>query len=203
MKARHILMAGGVVIAGWLAVFGDKTPNGSAATVVAPAKTPVSTKPRTPAVAPETVSAVASIAATGTSPATTSADSNPRKGKGKPEPTILVLRPRKELIGGASIANKTETLFVSQSWVPPPPPPPKPSAPPPPTAPAMPFTFIGKKLEDAVWEVYLTKGEQTFIVRDKSVIDATYRVEAIKPPTLTLTYLPLNQMQTLPIGAAE
>ena len=201
MKGRHILMAGGVVIAGWLALFGDKTPNGAAA-MVAPTKVSSAAKSSAPAIAPETVSAVSLASAPSTS-AASSTDSNQRKGKPKPEPTILVLLPRKELIGGASIANKTDTLFGSQSWVPPPPPPAKPSAPPPPTAPAMPFTFIGKKLEDAVWEVYLTKGEQTFIVRDKNVIDATYRVESIKPPTLTLMYLPLNQMQTLPIGAAE
>jgi hypothetical protein len=202
VKGRHILMAGGVVIAGWLALFGDKTPNGSVAAVVAPTKATAPAKASASVVAPETVAAVAPIAATSAA-STTSTDSNPRKGKVKPEPTILVLLSRKELIGGASIANKTDTLFASQSWVPPPPPPVKPSAPPPPTAPAMPFTFIGKKLEDAVWEVYLTKGEQTFIVRDKSVIDATYRVEAIKPPTLTLMYLPLNQMQTLTIGGAD
>ena len=66
-------------------------------------------------------------------------------------------------------------------------------------------TYLGrrKKLEDAVWEVYLSKDDHTFIVREKSVVDTNYRVESIKPPTLTLTYLPLNQMQTLSIGGAD
>ena len=186
MKARHLLMATGVAIAGWLALFGDKTPNGGVAEpVVRTASKPTATR------AAATVAIVAP------------AESKPRKDKIKPEPVILALRARAELIGGASIANKADPLFGSQSWVPPPPPPPKPVAPPPPTAPAVPYTFLGKKLEDGVWEVYLSKGEHTLIVREKSVIEETYRVEAIKPPNLTLTYLPLNQMQTLPIGGVD
>jgi hypothetical protein len=40
-------------------------------------------------------------------------------------------------------------------------------------------------------------------VRDKTVIDGTYRVDAIAPPNLTLTYLPLNQVQQLNIGVFD
>jgi len=188
VKPRHLLMAAGVAIAAWLALFGDKTPNGNVAEPV----TRTAAKPAAPrdTVAPPIVVAAAP-------------EESPRKSKTKPEPTILALRARAELIGGASAGDKTATLFGSQSWVPPPPPPAKPSAPPPPTAPALPYTYIGKKLEDDAWEVYLTKGEHTFIVHEKTTIEATYRVESIKPPTLTLTYLPLNQMQTLSIGGAD
>lgn len=190
MKARHLLMAAGVAIAAWLALFADRTPNGSVAEpVVRAGAKPI---PRETAAIPNTAAPLVGSAATGND-----------GRKGKPEPVILALRARAELIGGASAGNKADPLFGSQSWVPPPPPPPKPVAPPPPTAPAVPYAFIGKKLEDGAWEVYLSKGEHTFIVRDKSVIEDTYRVEAIKPPTLTLTYLPLNQMQTLPIGGVD
>jgi hypothetical protein len=35
------------------------------------------------------------------------------------------------------------------------------------------------------------------------VIDATYRVDAIKPPVLTLMYLPLKLVQTIDIGSAD
>jgi predicted RNA binding protein YcfA (HicA-like mRNA interferase family) len=188
VKPRHLLMAVGVAIAAWLALFGDKTPSGNLAEPVAR----TAAKPVAPreAVAPPIVAAAAP-------------EESARKSKSKPEPTILALRARAELIGGAGSADKIATLFGTQSWTPPPPPPAKPSAPPPPTAPALPYTYIGKKLEDDAWEVYLTKGEHTFIVHDKTTIEETYRVESIKPPTLTLTYLPLNQMQTLPIGGAD
>jgi hypothetical protein len=41
------------------------------------------------------------------------------------------------------------------------------------------------------------------VVRDKTVIDGTYRVDTIAPPVLTLTYLPLNQVQQLNIGVFD
>jgi len=97
--------------------------------------------------------------------------------------------------------------FAHQDWTPPPPPPqpaPPPPPPPPPTAPPLPFTFIGKSVSDGVWEVYLARGARTYVVREKgAVIDGTYRVDAITPPVLTLTYLPLNQVQQLNIGVFD
>ena len=90
-----------------------------------------------------------------------------------------------------------------QDWTPPPPPPAPAPAPPPPSAPPLPFTFIGKSLQDGVWQVYLARGDRTYLVRDKEVIDGTYRVDAIKPPVLTLTYLPLDKVQQLNIGVFD
>jgi len=205
LKPRHILMGAGVVIAAWLAFFGDKTPSGNVAEPVVQTRSKPATKQTikvttTPASPADTPAVIPPPSATTD---TTAADTNSRKGKTKPAPTIDVLLPREQLIGGSADFKPSDPLFASQSWVPPPPPPAKPVAPPPPTAPALPFTFIGKKLEDAVWEVYLSKDDHTYIVREKSVVDTNYRVESIKPPTLTLTYLPLNQMQTLTIGGAD
>lgn len=193
MKVRHLLMTAGVAIAAWLAMFGDKTPNGVVAEPVVrqngkPGSVPratVNTAQAAPMVAPAAI------------------DNTARNGKPKPEPVILALHAREELIGGRAAGNEANALFGSQSWVPPPLPPPKPVAPPPPSAPALPYTFLGKKLEDATWEVYLANGEHTFIARQKNVLENTYRIESIKPPILTLTYLPLNQMQTLPIGGTD
>ena len=193
MKLRHTLMAAGVAIAAWLAVFGDKTPNGK---VTEPVVRTTAPKAR---VAPQGIVTTASLFVASAPPPTT------HHGKLKPEPVILALRPREELIGGASSGNKSDGLFGSQSWTPPPPPPPpsKPEVLPPPTAPAIPFKYIGKKVEDSIWEVYLARGESTFIVRENSVIEETYRINSIKPPTMSLTYLPLNQIQTLTIGGAD
>ncbi|WP_413345644.1 hypothetical protein [Massilia sp. CT11-108] len=79
-----------------------------------------------------------------------------------------------------------------------------PTRPTPPTAPPLPFTFIGKSVGDGAWEVYLARGDRTYVVREKgAVIDGTYRVESIAPPVLTLTYLPLNQVQQLNIGVFD
>ena len=197
MKARHVGMAAGVAITAWLAFFGDKTPTGG---VAEPAARNGAHNAARPAATKRTGAGVNAAPAIAT---TTPAANGGRKDKPRPEPVILALRPRAELIGGATSADKGDALFGNQSWVPPPPPQPKPSVPAAPTAPPLTYTYIGKKLDDAVWEVYLAKGDQTFIVREKSTIEDSYRVESIKPPLLTLTYLPLNQMQTLTIGGAD
>ena len=89
-----------------------------------------------------------------------------------------------------------------------PPPPPKPVATalpaeaPRPTAPALPFTVIGKKLEGSEWEVYLARGDQTYIAKQGGELAGDYRVDAISPTQITLIYLPLNEKQTLQTGAS-
>jgi hypothetical protein len=67
----------------------------------------------------------------------------------------------------------------------------------------MPYVYIGKQQAAGSFEVFLARGEQTYIAREKTVIDNTYRIDSIKPPTLTLTYLPLNQLQQISIGATD
>jgi hypothetical protein len=98
-------------------------------------------------------------------------------------------------------------VFGTQNWNPPPPPPQAVQEaappPPPPSAPPLPFIYLGKANEAGVWEVYLARADKTYIVKKATVIDGVYRVDAIAPPTLTLTYLPLNQVQTIHIGVLE
>jgi hypothetical protein len=112
------------------------------------------------------------------------------------EPEILALLPR-------SSTAATRKLFAPATWAPPPPKPTPPPAAPPPVAPPLPFTFVGKRREGADWEVFLGRGEQTLVVRQQQTIDNLYRIDEIKPPTMTVTYLPLGERQTLAIGAAE
>jgi len=118
-------------------------------------------------------------------------------------PAILRLRSRSELMGGTD--EQEQLLFGSHSWTPPPPPPVevKVEPPPKPVAPPLPFIYLGKKLENGKWEAFLARGGDTYVVREKSVIDGTYRAESITPTTLTITYLPLKQIQTMTIGGAD
>jgi len=116
-------------------------------------------------------------------------------------PAILHLQPREALIG--KVVDGGSDLFGRQDWTPPPPPPPQPPPPPPPVAPPLPFTFIGKSLEEGKWEVYLASGERTHIALEGGTIDGAWRVERIAPPLMTLTYLPLDQVQQLNIGAFD
>ena len=177
MKPRHVVLGLALVVAASLAAFGDKTPDAEVAEAV-----------ERPAALPAPAAAVSKTAA---------ADAR--------EPAILRLQPRDELIGdstGDARADEHDP-FGRQDWTPPPPPPPKPGPPPPPVAPPLPFTFIGKSLEEGKWEVYLASGERTHIAVEGGVIDGAWRVERIAPPLLTLTYLPLNQVQQLNIGAFD
>jgi hypothetical protein len=110
---------------------------------------------------------------------------------------LVALVPREQLIVRSNSNSAERPLFSARAWNPPP----APAIPPPaPSAPALPYTFLGKKHESGVWEIYLARGEQSFIAREGQVLEGTYRVDAIAPPSLKLTYLPLNQAQTLAIG---
>jgi hypothetical protein len=184
MKRRHLLMAAALAGAAWLAFFGDKSP----ATDIAE---PIVHSP--------------SVAARDAAPRSLAPDIRHASLRETAKTMhILALAPRDTLIGGAHAdIEQVPPLFASQSWMPPPPPPPKPLPPPPPTAPPVPFTYIGKMERDNTWEVYLARGDQTYVVHDQTVIDGTYRIDAVKPPTLSLTYLPLKQAQTLTIGGTD
>jgi hypothetical protein len=180
IKPRHALLALALTGAGLLAAFGDRTPDGA---IAEPVERHAAAVVRTPAPAP--------------APAAPAAKA-PDAPAGQP---ILALVPRDTLIGDSDAAfgqgQNGAGPFAHQDWTPPPPPPP-------PTAPPLPFTFIGKSVGDGAWEVYLARGDRTYVVREKgAVIDGTYRVESIAPPVLTLTYLPLNQVQQLNIGVFD
>jgi hypothetical protein len=194
MKSKHLIMGAALVGAAALVAFGDNSPDSSVAepvarAVPAAADAGLAQRAQTPAVLP---------------PAAAPLEVRTPAGA-KAAPHILRLLPRHALVDGNGLT-KGADVFGSRDWTPPPPPPPAPVAPPPPpppSAPPLPFTLIGKANENGVWEVYLARAGKTYIVKSKTVIDGIYRVDAIAPPLLTLTYLPLNQVQQLNIGAFD
>ncbi|NHZ92121.1 hypothetical protein F2P45_24400 [Massilia sp. CCM 8733] len=178
MTPRHLAMGAAVLLAAGLLIFGDNKPEPDVAEAVE-RSAPKAVVTRTSSVA----NAVAAPA----------------------EPAILRLAARDTLIGDDDAFGAG--VFGSQNLNPAPPaaavdnaPPPPP---PPPSAPPLPFVYIGKAVGEGAWEVFLARGDKTYIVRNKMVIDGVYRVDAIAPPTLTLTYLPLNQVQQLNIGVFD
>ncbi len=91
-------------------------------------------------------------------------------------------------------------MFASKSWFVPPPPP-KASVP---TAPPLPFVYIGKLAEEGQKVIIiLSKQNRSYQVREGDVLDNIYRVDEVRPPVLTLTYLPLDVKQTIPIGVSN
>lgn len=194
MTPRHLALGAALLVAAGFAVFGDKTPNSAVAEAVV--RTPVS----------------ASVAVSANTANTAGMASTSVSSKTRPAPASIAiqrLRARASLIlTGPGIASATtgEPVFGQHNWNPPPPPAPPPVAaakPAPPTAPALPFIYLGKSLSEGRWEVFLSRGERTIIVQNKSVIDGVYRVDAITPPSMMLTYLPLNQVQQLTIGVLD
>ena len=92
-------------------------------------------------------------------------------------------------------------LFDEHTWVVPvkkPPP-----APVVPTAPPNPFKYLGKQQSGSEIKVFLSEGEKTWVVQENASLGSQYRVESIRPPRLTLVYLPLNIRQDIVIGNFE
>ena len=181
-QRRWWLWAALLLICGWLAVFGDKSPSGASLPVEA------ATVRATAAAEPARASGHASGGATERTPGAAARDA------------VLALTPRDALMppppGTRTGAGRD--LFVAHSWAPVVKPPML--APVAPTAPPLPYSYLGKKLENGEWEVYLARGERTLIARQGARLDAEYQVNGVAPPVLTLTYLPLGLTQTLPIG---
>ena len=174
MKPRHIGLAGALAVAAGFAFFGDKSASNDVVEA-APRQVAKSQSARAPA-------------------SLTKMD--------KAAPAILALIPRDQLIAAG---DAQAGVFNAQNWNPPPPPPPKPAPPPPPTAPALPFTYLGKAQQagGGAWEVFLARGAETLIVRPQMVVDGVYRIDTIAPPSMTLTYLPLKQVQQMNIGVPD
>lgn len=86
-----------------------------------------------------------------------------------------------------------------------PPPPPKALAarPAKPVAPPLPYVYMGKMLERGELTIFLTRQDKPYVVHAGDVLDNQYRVDAIHPPVVELTYLPLKQKQVLNIGASK
>jgi hypothetical protein len=174
MKPRQAVLGVALAGAAALAAFGDKTPPAEVAEPVV----------RSPSPAAQAARAAA--------------------GEGA-APAILRLVAREALVGDGADAfgAGADDPFARQDWTPPPPPPAPAPPPPAPTAPPLPFTYLGKSVGDGIWEVYLARGDRTYLVREQTVIDGTWRVESIAPPVMTLAYLPLNQLVQLNIGVFE
>ena len=72
-----------------------------------------------------------------------------------------------------------------------------------PVAPPLPFVYMGKMQEDGKTVVFLTQNDLPIIAKVGDVLGSNYRVDAIRPPLMEFTYIPLAQKQTLNIGVEK
>ena len=119
-----------------------------------------------------------------------------------------------EKLGQRKFDPRAGELFASTSWVPKRPPitpqqqaimeqqraQVKQAPPPAPTPPPLQFKYIGKAIEGNKTWVFLAQNDENFIARIGEKIDEQYRLDTINDESVTLTYLPLNAKQTLPIN---
>ena len=175
MKGRHVVLGLALLVAAGLAAFGDKEPEGAVVESVERVERP--------------------------SPAPTVVPAQPAAARAEGGTEVMRLIPRDQLIGQDGDGNGS--VFGTHSWNPPPPAPPPSAEAPPPSAPPIPFTFIGKALGDGRWEVYVAQGEHVQSVRAGDTVAGAWRIDAVAPPVMTLTYLPLGQQQQMNIGANE
>src|SRR5262245_23277011 len=115
--------------------------------------------------------------------------------------------PARAAQGGWSLPERTPLgepraeLFATRSWEPPPPkaspnagPPPKPVAPP------VPYRFAGQLVQGGRPEVLLAKGDAVIPVVKGDTLDGVYRIESIGETEITMLYLPLKQVQKIPVA---
>lgn len=184
MKGRRLLLSSLLVVAAYLAFFGDKTPSHNSAADV------VQTVPE------KGFSGKGASAPLESRPAV----SRLSAGKAPTSLEVAVLIPRATLITAADDNAAPRDLFPALSWAPAPAT--TPAEPSPPMAPPVPFVYHGNKFEGGQWEAYLGRGEELLIVREGMTLGGIYKVKSINP-TLTLVYLPLKQTQTIPIGGSQ
>jgi hypothetical protein len=72
-----------------------------------------------------------------------------------------------------------------------------------PSAPPLPFTYLGKVIEDGKLEVFLGRGEDSYSVKAGTRIGKEYRVDKVSETKVTFTYLPLKHKQVLDIPAVN
>jgi hypothetical protein len=146
---------------------------------------------------------VESVGRSGEAAASTGAGTAPAEATtpAAPAPGAPSLPTRTQIAGSAS-----KDPFAARGWLPPPPPPPPPQAeappppPPPPTAPPVPFRFVGL-LEEKTSKpaAFIAKGDALYVVHVGDVVESTYRVESFNSAQVVITYLPLQQRQTIEV----
>ena len=88
-------------------------------------------------------------------------------------------------------------LFEPRSWQPPAPPAPPPPPPPRPTAPPFPYLYLGGMFDGDARTAFFAKGERVLTLRAGDTVDDTYRIDEMTDSQMALTYLPLNEAQTV------
>jgi hypothetical protein len=104
---------------------------------------------------------------------------------------------RLEQLESRVFAEMKADLFAAKSWQVP-----LPVVTEKPKPPLLPFVYAGRLIVDSRTTVFLSRQDSNQLVHLGDVVDKTWRVDDISATSMKLTYLPLNESQTLSLGAA-
>lgn len=76
------------------------------------------------------------------------------------------------------------------------------AAPPPPAVPPLPYIYAGKLIDGDSYIVFLSEGDKNYSVRVGDAL-GDWRVKAIRPPQMILSYVPMQAEVPLMIGEAN
>ena len=99
---------------------------------------------------------------------------------------------------GSTLATPVD-LLAARSWIVPPPPQPVVA----PKAPPLPFTLVGRLIDNNQQVVFLASQDRNYVAREGVKLDSNYLVERIEAGRMTLIYLPLDERQFLNLGAVN
>jgi len=74
---------------------------------------------------------------------------------------------------------------------------------PPPAAPPLPFRYLGKIIDGDRTSVFVSRGDESYIIESGLRIDPLYQVGEVTETAVTFVYLPLGIRQTLPVPASN
>ena len=96
--------------------------------------------------------------------------------------------------------NPNPNPFDSVSWRPPAPPAPPAPPPPKPKAPPFPYTYVGGMFDADVRTAFFEKSDRVVALKAGDTVDGVFRVDQMTDKQMQLTYLPLEQRVTVPLG---
>jgi hypothetical protein len=74
---------------------------------------------------------------------------------------------------------------------------------PPVVIPPLPFTYLGRVVENGRERIFLASAQKNYLAQRGDVLENDYRIDRINEHQILFTYLPLKIGQTLETGAAQ
>ena len=74
---------------------------------------------------------------------------------------------------------------------------------PPVVIPPLPFTYLGRVVENGRERIFLASAQKNYLAQRGDVLENNYRIDSINDHQILFTYLPLKIGQTLETGAAQ